>query len=78
MIVQNIAADGQKTDVTFTVSRADMARTLKMLDEMRDAVPYDAVMPDPSVVKVSVIGVGMRAKCWRREGNVFKHSQMRE
>lgn len=61
MIVQNIAADGQKTDVTFTVSRADMARTLKMLDEMRDAVPYDAVMPDPSVVKVSVIGVGMRA-----------------
>jgi aspartate kinase len=61
MIVQNIAADGQKTDVTFTVSRADMARTLKMLEEIRDAVPYDEVMPDQNVVKVSVIGVGMRA-----------------
>jgi aspartate kinase len=61
MIVQNIAADGQKTDITFTVSRADVTRTLKMLDDIRDAVPYDAVLPDPNVVKVSVIGVGMRA-----------------
>jgi len=61
MIVQNIAADDQKTDITFTVSRADMARTLRMLDEIRDAMPYEAIMPDPNVVKVSVIGVGMRA-----------------
>ena len=60
MIVQNISADGRKTDITFTVGRADMARTLKMLDDIRDAVTYDAVLPDPNVVKVSVIGVGMR------------------
>jgi aspartate kinase len=61
MIVQNISADGSKTDITFTVGRADMARTLKMLDDIRDTVTYDAVLPDPNVVKVSVIGVGMRA-----------------
>ena len=61
MIVQNIAADGSKTDITFTVSRADMARTLKMVEDIRDAVTYDALLPDPNVVKVSAIGVGMRA-----------------
>ncbi len=60
MIVQNISADGRKTDITFTVGRADMARTVKMLDEIRGAVTYAAVSPDPNVVKISVIGVGMR------------------
>ncbi len=61
MIVQNISADGEQTDVTFTVGQADMERTLKMLDDIRESVPYEAILPDPGVVKVSVIGVGMRA-----------------
>ena len=38
-----------------------MERTLKMLDDIRESVPYEAILPDPGVVKVSVIGVGMRA-----------------
>src|SRR5437868_7871867 len=60
MIVQNIAADG-KTDLTFTVSRADLDRAVEVLQGCREALGFDALKPDPNVVKVSVIGVGMRS-----------------
>jgi aspartate kinase len=60
MIVQNISADG-KTDLTFTVSRADLDRAVEVLQGCREALGFDALKPDPNVVKVSVIGVGMRS-----------------
>jgi aspartate kinase len=61
MIVQNIAADGKTTDLTFTVNRADLERAVKILGERKQALGFEAVLPDPNVVKVSVIGVGMRS-----------------
>ena len=61
MIVQNVAADGKTTDLTFTVARSDLARAVKLLEERKAALGFDAVLPDPNVVKVSVIGVGMRS-----------------
>src|SRR5438477_834775 len=61
MIVQNISADG-KTDLTFTVSRADLDRAVEVLQGCREALGFDALKPDPNVVKVSVIGVGMRSR----------------
>ncbi|MBV8166633.1 MAG: aspartate kinase [Alphaproteobacteria bacterium] len=61
MIVQNIAADGKTTDLTFTVNRADLERAVKILGERKKALGFEAVLPDPNVVKVSVIGVGMRS-----------------
>ena len=61
MIVQNISADGKTTDLTFTVARSDLERVVKVLDERKRELGYDAVIPDPNVVKVSVIGVGMRS-----------------
>ncbi len=61
MIVQNISEDGRTTDLTFTVSKADLARTVKVLEAQRRALAYDALKPDPNVVKISVIGVGMRS-----------------
>src|SRR5712672_2493259 len=60
MIVQNVSADG-KTDLTFTVSRADLDRAVEVLQGCREALGFDALKPDPNVVKVSVIGVGMRS-----------------
>src|SRR2546421_7850656 len=56
----NISADG-KTDLTFTVSRADLDRAVEVLQGCREALGFDALKPDPNVVKVSVIGVGMRS-----------------
>jgi aspartate kinase len=60
MIVQNIAEDGT-TDMTFTVAKADLARTVKTLEERRAQLGFRELKPDPNVVKISVIGVGMRS-----------------
>jgi aspartate kinase len=61
MIVQSVSADGETTDLTFTVGRADLARTTAALEAMRDALGYREIATDGEVVKVSVIGVGMRS-----------------
>jgi aspartate kinase len=60
MIVQNVSADGATTDMTFTVGKADLERTLQVLEGLRGTVGFKALKPDSGVVKVSVIGAGMR------------------
>jgi aspartate kinase len=59
MIVQNVSRDGT-TDLTFTVGKADLDRALKVIKEKLH-VPYKTIMADKNVVKVSVIGMGMRS-----------------
>jgi aspartate kinase len=61
MIVQNVSADGNTTDLTFTVGRADLDRALSVLENRREALDFQALKPDSNVVKISVIGVGMRS-----------------
>src|SRR5216683_31889 len=61
MIVQNISADGKTTDLTFTVARSDLDRAVAVLQECRGSLGFKALQPDPNVVKISVIGVGMRS-----------------
>jgi len=61
MIVQNVSEDGRTTDLTFTVGRADLDRAVQVLATSRAEIGYDAVSTDAGVVKVSVIGVGMRS-----------------
>jgi aspartate kinase len=61
MIVQNVSADGKTTDLTFTVGRSDLERALAVLEEKRATVGFKSLKPDSNVVKISVIGVGMRS-----------------
>jgi aspartate kinase len=61
MIVQNVSADGATTDMTFTVGRADLDRALAVLEARREELGFKALKPDSNVVKISVIGVGMRS-----------------
>jgi aspartate kinase len=61
MIVQNVAPDGKTTDMTFTVSKADLARTVSVLEAARDHLNYERIIADSNVVKISVVGVGMRS-----------------
>ncbi len=61
MIVQNVSADGNATDLTFTVSRADLERAIVTLEKRRDDLGFEHLSSDPDVVKISVIGVGMRS-----------------
>ncbi len=61
MIVQNVSQGGKTTDLTFTVSKAELERAIKVIEGSRATIKYAALSPDPNVVKVSVIGVGMRS-----------------
>ena len=61
MIVQNVSEDGRTTDLTFTVTRADLDRAVSVLKKAAKALGFEEIKPDSKVVKVSVIGVGMRS-----------------
>ncbi len=61
MIVQNVSEDGRTTDMTFTVTRADLQRAVKVLRDAGKKLGFEEIKPDANVVKVSVIGVGMRS-----------------
>jgi len=60
MIVQNIAED-ETTDFTFTVHRNDYARALEVLKATAEELNAREVKGDDSVVKISLVGVGMRS-----------------
>ncbi|MBX6744526.1 MAG: aspartate kinase [Acetobacteraceae bacterium] len=60
MIVQNIGADGS-TDLTFTVGKADLARARDLLGQAQAELGYEALLADPDVAKISVVGIGMRS-----------------
>jgi aspartate kinase len=61
MIVQSVSRDGVYANQTFTVSKADLPRALAVLERLKDEIGYEAMLADSDVVKVSVIGVGMRS-----------------
>jgi aspartate kinase len=61
MIVQNVSEDGRATDLTFTVAKSDLERALAVLEQSRESLGFDQLKPDSNVVKISVIGVGMRS-----------------
>ena len=61
MIVQNVSEDGTSTDITFTVGRADLDRTVQVIGALQTKLNYRQLLHDANVVKVSVIGVGMRS-----------------
>ena len=61
MIVQNVSEDGKRTDLTFTVGKADLHRAIEVLQKAHGEIGFDKMMHDADVVKISVIGVGMRS-----------------
>jgi aspartate kinase len=61
MIVQNVSHDGKTTDLTFTVGTADLEKTKKVINDAKAAFGFKELIADGNVVKVSVIGVGMRS-----------------
>jgi aspartate kinase len=59
MIIQNISPDGRATDMTFTVPHGDLARVETVLKKDGFLKDID-VRIDKDVVKISVVGIGMR------------------
>lgn len=61
MIVQNLSTGGT-TDFTFTVNRTDLDKAMKVLnDEVKDEIGAKEILGNSEVVKVSLVGVGMRS-----------------
>jgi len=60
MIVQNIA-DDKTTDFTFTVHRNDYQKAKALLENICTELGARKVTGDDSIVKVSIVGVGMRS-----------------
>jgi aspartate kinase len=60
VIVQNVAAD-KTTDLTFTVNRSDMLRAKAVMDAVAEELGAQSVSTDDTVVKISIVGVGMRS-----------------
>lgn len=60
VIVQNVAAD-KTTDLTFTVNRNDMLRAKAVMDDVSSELGAQSVSTDDSIVKISIVGVGMRS-----------------
>jgi aspartate kinase len=60
MIVQNIARD-DTTDFTFTVHRNEFPRALDILKRTAEALGAREVAGDDKIVKISIVGVGMRS-----------------
>ncbi|HAF41502.1 MAG TPA: aspartate kinase [Sphingobium sp.] len=61
MIIQNDSKDNEETDVTFTVPRADLARSVDLLEANKEEIGFRRIITDTEVAKISVVGVGMRS-----------------
>ncbi len=61
VIVQNVSADARHTDMTFTVPRADFEKAMEVIRDASEVIGYEELSGSADVVKVSVIGIGMRS-----------------
>ncbi|CAN5397782.1 aspartate kinase [soil metagenome] len=61
MIIQNVGREKGETDVTFTVPRADLARSVDLLEAHKASIGFNRIITDAEVSKISVVGVGMKS-----------------
>jgi len=60
MIIQNVSRTGA-TDVSFTVMKGDLQKTLKVAKKLIQKIGTRGVTYDEGIAKVSVVGIGMRS-----------------
>ncbi len=62
MIVQNISAAATgRTDISFTLPRADGQAAMTALNALRDEIGFDSLLYDDRIGKISLVGAGMRS-----------------
>ena len=59
MVIQNISPDGKTTDITFTIRRSDLIKTIKTIKSNKKNVKFKSISSDKKVSKISIIGAGM-------------------
>jgi len=58
MVIQNISSDQKTTDITFTIKRDDVFKTLGILKNNQE-IDYKNIIHNDKVAKVSIVGAGM-------------------
>lgn len=61
MIVQSPSRAPGKANISFTIPEADLDRAAALLSDAKETIGYSTIQCDRNVVKVSVIGVGMKS-----------------
>ena len=59
MVIQNISPDNKTTDLTFTIKRSDLNKTVKIIKSNKKNVKYKSISSNEKVSKVSIVGAGM-------------------
>jgi aspartate kinase len=59
MIIQN-TREGALTDMTFTVPRTEYKKTMRIMERVVAEIGAESVTGSENIVKVSIVGVGMR------------------
>ena len=59
MVIQNISPNGKETDLTFTIKRNDLNKTIKLIKLNQKNVKFKSINTDKKVSKVSIVGAGM-------------------
>ena len=58
MVIQNISSDEKITDITFTIKREDLSKTIEILKNNKD-IKYESMNHNNKVSKISIVGAGM-------------------
>ena len=58
MVIQNISSDQKTTDITFTIKRDDLLKTIEILKN-NENIQYENMNHNDKVSKVSIVGAGM-------------------
>ena len=61
MVIQNTSLDGKTANITFTIKREDLNKTLSIIEKNKEKLNYNKVTHDDKLAKVSIIGAGMIA-----------------
>ncbi|CAA9324658.1 MAG: Aspartokinase [uncultured Frankineae bacterium] len=61
MIVQNVSGATDRTDISFTLPKSDLATAMTALAKLKTTVGFDALLSDEHIGKVSLVGAGMKS-----------------
>ncbi len=61
MIVQNVSGATDRTDISFTLPKSDLATAMTALSRLQDVVGFASLLSDEHIGKVSLVGAGMKS-----------------
>jgi aspartate kinase len=61
MIVQNVSGATDRTDISFTLPKSDLATAMSALSKLQASVGFESLLSDEHIGKVSLVGAGMKS-----------------